>query len=118
MRKRVMLVICLIGFVGPANAHAFLESATPAVGGIVPIAPKEVAIRFSESVEPAFSAIEVTNGAGKRVDTGKPHSPPDDGRMLMVDLLPLAPGAYHVLWHVVSVDTHKTQGSFSFTVAP
>jgi methionine-rich copper-binding protein CopC len=28
----------------------------------------------------------------------------------------LAPGNYTVKWHVTSVDTHKTQGSFSFTV--
>jgi copper resistance protein C len=28
----------------------------------------------------------------------------------------LAPGAYSVTWHVLSVDTHTTQGSFSFRV--
>jgi methionine-rich copper-binding protein CopC len=28
----------------------------------------------------------------------------------------LAPGNYTVTWHVTSVDAHKTQGSFSFTV--
>ncbi len=26
------------------------------------------------------------------------------------------PGAYHVRWHAVSVDTHKTEGNFTFTV--
>jgi copper resistance protein C len=29
---------------------------------------------------------------------------------------PLAPGVYQVQWHVISVDTHRTQGNFSFTV--
>ena len=31
---------------------------------------------------------------------------------------PLPPGVYTVNWHAVSVDTHHTQGSFNFTVAP
>jgi hypothetical protein len=31
---------------------------------------------------------------------------------------PLKPGVYKVIWHAVSVDTHKTQGSFQFTVKP
>jgi copper resistance protein C len=28
----------------------------------------------------------------------------------------LRPGRYSVTWHALSVDTHKTQGSFSFQV--
>ncbi|MFZ0396695.1 MAG: copper resistance protein CopC [Methyloceanibacter sp.] len=28
----------------------------------------------------------------------------------------LRPGHYSVTWHALSVDTHKTQGSFSFQV--
>jgi hypothetical protein len=31
---------------------------------------------------------------------------------------PLMPGVYQVHWHVISVDTHRTEGNFSFTVAP
>ncbi|MGH6674956.1 MAG: copper resistance protein CopC [Xanthobacteraceae bacterium] len=30
----------------------------------------------------------------------------------------LKPGIYIVSWHVVSVDTHHTQGTYKFTVAP
>jgi len=29
-----------------------------------------------------------------------------------------APGKYTVTWHALSQDTHKTQGSFSFTITP
>jgi methionine-rich copper-binding protein CopC len=28
----------------------------------------------------------------------------------------LKAGVYHVQWRVISVDTHRTQGNFSFTV--
>ena len=31
---------------------------------------------------------------------------------------PLAPGRYTVHWRVLSVDTHVTEGTFAFTVAP
>jgi len=29
---------------------------------------------------------------------------------------PLSPGRYSVRWHAVSVDTHRTEGAFQFTV--
>jgi methionine-rich copper-binding protein CopC len=37
----------------------------------------------------------------------------------MVLTLPaLAPGHYQVSWHAVSVDTHRTEGTFSFDIQP
>jgi methionine-rich copper-binding protein CopC len=35
---------------------------------------------------------------------------------LQIPLKPLPPGTYKVNWHVLSVDIHKTQGSYSFSV--
>lgn len=118
MRKTLMILFCMVGFAGQAIAHARLESAVPPVGGTVSMPPKQIAITFSEGVEPAFSSIEVTDAAGNRVDTGKPQVAADHRQVLIVALHPLGPGAYKVVWHAVSVDTHKTQGSYSFTVAP
>jgi hypothetical protein len=37
---------------------------------------------------------------------------------LVLPLPPLAPGRYRVRWHVVSVDTHRTEGEFGFEVTP
>ena len=37
-------------------------------------------------------------------------------RCARVGLKPLAAGTYRVHWHVLSVDTHTTQGSFTFRV--
>jgi hypothetical protein len=101
-----------------AAAHAFMESAVPAVGSTVSAPPKEVAITFSEAVEPDFSGIEVADAAGKRVDSGKAHLAPGNHQVLAVDLLPLTAGPYIVTWHATSVDTHKTKGSYRFSVAP
>ena len=63
-----------------------------------------------------FSKIEVDGADGAAVATGKPHVAPDNNRRLIVALPKLSPGTYTVIWHVTSVDTHKTEGNFKFTV--
>lgn len=103
---------------GQADAHAFLRRAQPGVGATVTRAPKQVSIWYTEEVEPAFSTITVTNSAGQRVDDGNTQIDPKNRELLHVLLKQLKPGTYKVRWHVVAVDTHRTQGSFSFTVAP
>jgi methionine-rich copper-binding protein CopC len=101
---------------GAALAHAFLDHALPAVGATVAQAPTEVTIWFTQRLEPAFAGCAVTNAAGERVDTGRVAVDPKDPQELHVPLKPLQPGDYKVSWHVVSVDTHRTTGDFSFTV--
>jgi methionine-rich copper-binding protein CopC len=98
-----------------AHAHAQLESANPRVGSTVSAAPSVVTLNFSEGVEPAFSTVQVTDSAGRRVDAGKPRV---SGRQVQVPLRSLAAGQYNVRWRVLSVDTHTTQGSFGFEVRP
>jgi methionine-rich copper-binding protein CopC len=106
---------CLIG--QAAFAHAFLDRASPAVGSEVSGSPAALNLSFTEPVEPLFSTVKVTNAGDVRVDDGK-LAPQDDGRVLSVKLKPLPPGEYRVEWHVTSVDTHKTEGHFIFTVKP
>ncbi len=101
----------------PARAHAFLQTAIPAVGSTVHAAPSEVVITFSQGIEPLFTKIAVTGAGGARVDSGAVHLAGDNTHAA-IGLKPLPPGTYKVVWHATSVDTHKSQGSFSFTVAP
>ena len=96
-----------------AHAHAFLDHADPRVGSSVPTAPRQLSLWFTQNLEPAFSTVEVQNAAGARVDLGKPRI---GGNVMHVGLKPLPPGTYRVVWHVLSVDTHTTEGSFSFHV--
>lgn len=102
--------------VAPARAHAFLDHASPAVGSSIPVAPAAVTLWFTQDLEPAFSSVAVTNTAGQRVDLGNAGVPPGQPAELQVGLKKLPPGTYTVSWHVVSVDTHPTQGSFTFQV--
>ena len=100
----------------PALAHAHLQSAIPPVEGTVEAAPAAVTLTFSEALEPRFSSIEVKDAAGKRVDDAKPHSDAGDAKRFSVGIGKLPPGLYTVDWHATSVDTHRTEGSFHFTV--
>jgi methionine-rich copper-binding protein CopC len=101
-----------------AHAHAHLTAATPAANSTVPASPSEVSITYTEGVEPKFSSIVVQDAAGARVDTGNAHTQAEDDKRLIVGLKPLPPGVYKVIWHATALDTHKTEGSFTFTVAP
>ena len=116
--KKIVLLTATACLIGPAAfAHAFLDRASPAVGSEVAGSPPALNLTYTEPVEPLFSTVQVTNASGARVDQGKP-TPEDDGRILSVKLKTLPPGLYKVEWHVTSVDTHKTEGHFTFTVKP
>jgi copper resistance protein C len=102
---------------GPAaRPHAFLDHASPPVGSAVAASPQAVTLWFTQELEPAFSSVTVTNQAGQRVDLGNAQVPQGAPAQLQVGLRPLSPGTYTVSWHVVSVDTHRTEGRFEFTI--
>jgi copper resistance protein C len=112
--RRIMLA-ALLALPATAHAHAFLKTATPAVGSTIAAAPGAVTIDFTEGVEPRFSSIAVQDAAGRRVDKGDAHLAGGSAH-LAVDLAPLPPGTYRVTWRVTAVDTHRTEGNFTFTV--
>jgi methionine-rich copper-binding protein CopC len=90
-----------------------LDRASPLVGSTVASAPREVSLTFTQNLEAAFSSVEVTDGNGARVDQGKAVI---SGNTMRVGLKSLPAGTYHVRWRALSVDTHKTEGSFTFSV--
>jgi methionine-rich copper-binding protein CopC len=101
-----------------AFAHAMLDKAAPSAGSTVAGAD-EVRLAFTEALEPHFSSITLTTKDGKPVDAPKAAPDPADAKVLILHpATPLPAGSYHVAWVVVSVDTHRTQGGFDFTVKP
>ena len=101
-----------------ALSHAFLNEAAPLVGGTVPASPKEIRLTFTEAIEPRFSGIDLTTGDGRAIATGAAAVDPGNDKQLVLLVPPLTPGRYRVHWHVVSVDTHRTEGEYSFVVEP
>jgi len=100
-----------------AFAHPTLKSAMPPAEGVVVSAPSEIRLNFSEAVIPKFSTVGLKDQAGKSIATGKVAINPNDARQLVLPLdAPLQAGTYTVQWNVVSVDTHRVNGTYSFKV--
>jgi methionine-rich copper-binding protein CopC len=109
----ISLTLLVVVASAGAHAHAMLDHADPRVGSIVNAAPHEVSLSFTQNLEPAFSTMEVTGPSGQRMDEGEPRI---DGNVMRVPVRADQPGTYRVKWRVLSVDTHTTEGAFSFKV--
>jgi methionine-rich copper-binding protein CopC len=110
--KLALLLLTMLSGSTAAHAHALLDHASPAVGSTVASSPGSVTLYFTERLEPKFSGGEVHGPGGGRVDRGASVS----GNVMRLSVGGLRAGRYSVTWHALSVDTHKTQGSFSFQV--
>jgi copper resistance protein C len=118
MRRIFLVAAVLAGLSTQADAHAFLQSAVPRVGGSAS-AVSELRLTFTEALEPAFSTVTLSRSGGAPVSAPKAQPDPHDPKVLILKLAqPLPPGHYKVAWRVVSVDTHHTQGKYEFTVTP
>lgn len=113
-----MAAALTIAFSGEAWAHAHLTVAAPADKSVVKASPAELDLTFSEALNIKFSGAKLVAADKSEVKTGEAMLM-DGGKVLMIPVpAALAPGAYTVEWHVLSVDGHKTNGSVSFTVQP
>ena len=110
-------MLFILAMDGKADAHAFLLKSDPAVGA-TGSAPKTLRLEFSEAIELGFSGIDLTNASGGALALNGVHFADEAHKVLIAGLPALAAGAYRVRWHVVSVDTHRTEGEFGFTVKP
>lgn len=97
-----------------AWAHTHPEKMEPAADSTV-ASPAAVTIHFSGDLEPKFSSITITD-AGGHVANKQPATVGPDPKTMMVPLPALTPGIYTVTWVGVSLDTHRSQGDYKFTV--
>jgi len=116
MKRLAIPFLIFVAASAQLEAHAFLKDAQPAVGGIIKTSPSEVQIRFTENIEPAVSSVQVFDASGKEVDKRDLHLDRSNHAVLHVSLLQLGAGTYKVVWRVVSVDTHVTNGNFTFQI--
>ena len=107
---------CLIS--QAAFAHAYPQRTNPPSNSNLAAAPAAVTITFTEEVEPGFSTIQVRDSHDMRVDKSDLHPTGRTGRQLSVSLPKLPAGKYTVIWQVTSIDTHKTEGRFDFSILP
>ena len=108
---------------GAAVAHAKLVTATPAANAAAN-APASIKLKFNEPVVAQFSGItlQMTDMPGMKMSTpseiavGASKLAADRTTLSAKLAKPLATGTYRVLWHAVTADTHRVEGSYSFTV--
>jgi copper resistance protein C len=114
----LFLAAASLGLASPASAHAHLNTETPAANSTV-APPEQLILKFSEGLAIKFTKVKVTGPDGKAVAMGAQSLDPGDNTSLIVSITgSLAAGKYKVDWQAVSTDSHKTQGSYSFTVKP
>jgi copper resistance protein C len=99
-----------------AVAHARLDHASPRVGSTVTTAPTEVRMWFTQALEPRFSSAQLHSSAGLVLGSGVVDSA--DPKQLVIPVHGLPPGKYRVTWKVLSIDSHRSEGSFNFEVKP
>ena len=115
---RIASTLLALLIASAAWGHTFLDHAQPPVGSTVHAAPVRVELWFSQDLEPAFSTLKVVDATGKQVDRRDKLVPDGDKSRMSVSMTPLPPGKYRVLWRALSVDTHVTEGDFTFELAP
>lgn len=117
IKKTLTTVALLASLLGAsaAFAHAHLKNAVPAADSTV-AAPADLRLTFSEGVEATFTKVSLSKD-GTEVAIKGLETPDADKKVLVVTpAAPLAAGTYTVVWDAVSVDTHKSNGEYSFKV--
>jgi methionine-rich copper-binding protein CopC len=104
------------------QAHPKLNSANPAANA-VGASPTRIQLVFSEALVAQLSGIDLTMTVmpgmkmGPMKMNGVTTTVAADGKTLVATLAkPLPVGTYKVDYHVVSTDTHRIQGSYTFKV--
>jgi methionine-rich copper-binding protein CopC len=117
--KRITMACLSVAVVassfGVAQAHPRLVTANPAAGARV-AAPGELRLKFSEPLIGRYSQLFLADAAGRTVPLGASSLSPDRKQLIAGLRTKLAPGAYRVGWKAVSIDTHRVQASYAFTV--
>ena len=116
LRAAAFAFAALLAVTVPAGAHAFLDHSDPAVGSTLPAPPTVMHLWFTQQLEPAFSSVTVTDRSGATFNDGPAAIDPGNKQELDVKLKPLSAGTYKVKWHALSVDTHTTEGDYTFNV--
>ncbi|MEW2161511.1 copper resistance protein CopC [Streptomyces sp. NPDC007084] len=112
-----VLTLVLFTGVSGASAHAALTGTDPRDGSVLKSAPRQVTLRFSESVGLLDDSFRVLTPENRRVHTGAPRHV--DGRSDTASVtLPrgLGTGTFTVAWRVVSADSHPVSGAFTFSI--
>jgi copper transport protein len=112
----VVVVLGVLAAAGTASAHAELLSSSPANQELLEMAPTEIALRFTEAVDPIEPAIRLLDADGDDVEIAGVDQSAGSDRMRATLPTTLDDGTYVVAWQALSADSHRVRGSFTFSV--
>ena len=116
-------VLVALAFAAGAQAHTKLVSSSPSANAIV-AKPGRVVLTFNERVVANFTGATLTMTSMPGMARHKPmaitgftSAMSADGKTLTLTMRrALAAGTYQLKWHAAGTDTHRMQGTFTFTV--
>ncbi|MDP3410375.1 copper resistance CopC/CopD family protein [Bosea sp. (in: a-proteobacteria)] len=119
MAARLRLILVLIGLLAvalaPASrafAHAALNGASPADGSVLPSAPSELTLTFSEPVSPLALRLIRPDGQATPLERADLR----DRTLVIAAPAGLGEGTHVLSWRVVSADGHPVGGSVLFSI--
>lgn len=112
----IIVAIGVLAGAATASAHAELSSSFPANQELLVDAPTEIALQFTESVDPIEPGIRLVDADGDDVEIGAVDQSVGADRMRASIPSTLEDGTYVVAWQALSADSHRIRGSFTFSV--
>ncbi len=111
----IVTVLLAFGRAPHVRAHAELVSADPAPGVELFTPPARILLRFSEPIA-TESAVEVFGTNFRQIRGIQVAFERDEPVQVIAALPPLDPDQYTVQWTAVSIDGHRSSGSYAFSV--
>lgn len=116
-------ILASLALAGTAQAHTRLVSSSPAANATVS-KPGRVVLTFNERVVARFTGVDLTMTSmpgmaahQPMVISGFTSAMSADGKTLTLTMRrALMAGTYQVKWHAVGDDTHRMEGTYTFTV--
>lgn len=118
----VVPVLAALAFTASAQAHTKLVSSEPVADATIS-KPGKIVLNFNEKLVSSFSGADLAMTTMPGMAMTEPMKMKDftsamsaDGKtltLLMKHALPA--GTYLLKWHAAGADTHRMEGSFSFT---
>lgn len=120
MKIRNILVTGALAIVSAATstayAHAKLESTEPKAHSVVEQSPKQIHLKFNETLELAFSKVKLLDQQNLVIEPLKVDLDKANPSAMIATLPRLQTGAYRVQWTTMTRDGHKVKGEFAFNV--
>jgi hypothetical protein len=118
IRNIVLAFSLTIGslYASGAHAHAKVETAEPKADSELSQSPKEIRLRFSDTLEPAFTKITLLDAKNVAIKLPKAVVDRADAKTVSAQLPALRAGQYIVRWSTMTRDSHKVKGEYHFKV--